>query len=322
MNFLASVGTMALATLILAPNAVAQTQYPSKPIRMILQFPPGGLADAISRLLAPPLAQQLGQPIIVDYRPGADGTIAGQSVVKSAPDGYTIFLATATAIAAIQGLRKNPPYDSLVDFTPISLIGRFPFFVFAHPSLPSKSLAELIDYAKANPGKLNYGTSNAPSIVATAQLAQLAKVQVQHIPYKGDPPLMLDLVSGRLHFAIASTSPGGPLAKEGKLRVLATLGSRRNPLFPEAPTMAESGFPQHKLVSWAAMFGPAKMPVDLVERLSREINTAIKLPEVKDALDKYGFELEGSTPQELAAYVRDQVAYWKRSMQEAGITPD
>jgi tripartite-type tricarboxylate transporter receptor subunit TctC len=133
---------------------------------------------------------------------------------------------------------------------------------------------------------------------------------------------MLDLVSGRLHLSIASTSPGAPLAKEGKLRVLGTLGSRRNPLFPDAPTMAESGFPQYSLVSWGAMFGPAKLPSEIVERLAREFNAAIKRPEVRDALDKYGYELEGSTSQELTAYVREQVASWKRGVQEAGIVPD
>ncbi len=321
-KYLAATVALALAALGILPGASAQGQYPNKPIRMVLQFPAGGLADAVCRVLAPPLSQQLGQPVLVDNRPGADGAIAGELVVKSPPDGYTVFFGTNSAIASIMGLRKNPPYDSLTDFTPISLIGRFPFFVFAHPSVPAKNLAELIEHAKVNPGKLNYGTGNMTSIIATATIAQLGKASMQHIPYKGDAPLMLDLVSGRLHFAIASTSPGGPLAKEGKLRVLGTLGSRRNPLFPDAPTMAESGFPQYTLVSWGAMFGPAKMPGEIVERLAREFNTAIRRPEVKDALDKYGYELEGSTPQELTAYVREQVASWKKGVQDAGITPD
>lgn len=311
-----------LILVALAPFALAQAPYPNKPIRLVLQFPAGGLADAVCRVLAPPMSQQLGQPVLVDNRPGADGAIAGETVVKSAPDGYTIFFGTNSAIASVPALRKNPPYDPLTDFTPIAQIGRFPFFVFAHPSLPAKNLAELIEYARANPGKLNYGSGNTTSIIATAQIALLGKVQMQHIPYKGDAPLMLDLVSGRLHLAIASTSPGGPLAKEGKLRVLGTLGSRRNPLFPDAPTMAESGFPQYSLVSWGAMFGPAKLPSEIVERLAREFNAAIKRPEVKDALDKYGYELEGSTPQELTAYVREQVASWKRGVQDAGIVPD
>ena len=318
MNLLAA----ALAGLALAMNGSAQAQYPNKPIRMVLQFPAGGLADAVCRVLAPPMSQQLGQPVIIDNRPGADGAIAGEIVAKSAPDGYTIFFGTNSAIASVPALRKNPPYDPLTDFTPISLIGRFPFFVFVHPSLPAKNLAEFIEYARANPGKLNYGTGNTTSIIATAQIALLGKVQMQHIPYKGDAPLMLDLVSGRLHVAIASTSPGAPLAKEGKLRVLGTLGSRRSVLFPDAPTMAESGFPQYSLVSWGAMFGPAKLPSDIVERLAREFNAAIKRPEVKDALDKYGYELQGSTSQELTAYVREQVDSWKRGVQDAGIVPD
>ena len=314
--------TAALAGLALAMNASAQAQYPNKPIRMVLQFPAGGLADAVCRVLAPPMSQQLGQPVIIDNRPGADGAIAGEIVAKSAPDGYTIFFGTNSAIASVPALRKNPPYDPLADFTPISLIGRFPFFVFVHPSLPAKNLAEFIEYARANPGKLNYGTGNTTSIIATAQIALLGKVQMQHIPYKGDAPLMLDLVSGRLHLSIASTSPGAPLAKEGKLRVLGTLGSRRSVLFPDAPTMAESGFPQYSLVSWGAMFGPAKLPSEIVERLAREFNAAIKRPEVKDALDKYGYELQGSTSQELTAYVREQVDSWKRGVQDAGIVPD
>ena len=311
-----------LTVSVLGPCAMAQTPYPNKPIRLVLQFPAGGLADAVCRVLAPPLSQQLGQPVIVDNRPGADGAIAGETVVKSAPDGYTLFFGTNSALASVPALRKIPPYDPINDFTPISLIGRFPFFVFVHPSLPAKNLAELIEYARANPGKLNYGTGNTTSIIATAQIALLGNVRMQHIPYKGDAPLMLDLVSGRLHLSIASTSPGAPLAKEGKLRVLGTLGSRRSVLFPEAPTMAESGFPQYSLVSWGAMFGPAKLPSEIVERLAREFNAAIKRPEVKEALDKYGYELQGSTSQELTAYVREQVDSWKRGVQDAGIIPD
>lgn len=306
----------------LAPCALAQAPYPNKPIRLILHFPAGGLADAVCRVLASPMSQQLGQPVVVDNRPGADGAIAGDLVARSAPDGYTIFFATNSAMSAVPALRKTPPYDPIADFTPISLIGRFPFFVFAHPSVQAKNLAELLDYARANPGKLNYGTGNTTSIVATAQIALLAKAQMLHVPYKGDAPLMTDLVSGRLHLAIASTSPAAPLAKEGKLRVLGTLGARRSTLFPDAPTMAESGFPNYSLVSWGGMFGPAGLPREIVERLSREFNAAILKPGVKDPLDKYGYELQGSTSLELAAFVREQAESWKRGVREAGIQPD
>ena len=312
----------ALAVLALAVGAPAQAQYPNKPVRLVLQFPAGGLADAVCRVLVNPLSQALGQPILVENKPGADGAIAGDLVAKSAPDGYTLFFATNSALSAVPTLRKAPPYDPVADFTPISFIGRFPFFVYAHPIVPAKTLAELISYARANPGKLNYGSGNTTSILATAQLSMLANIQMAHVPYKGDAQMMPDLVAGRLHLSIASTSPGAPLAKEGKLRVLATLLARRSALFPDAPTMAESGFPQYSLVPWGGMFGPAKLPREIVDRLAREFNAAILRPEVKEALDRYGFELQGSTPEELGTFVKDQLEAWKRAVREAGIQPE
>jgi tripartite-type tricarboxylate transporter receptor subunit TctC len=313
----------ALALLALAAVAgTAQAQYPNKPIRLITQFPAGGLADAVCRAIAVPLQQQLGQPVLVENRQGADGAIAGEAVMKAAPDGYTILFATNSTLSAVPALRKNPPYDPVKDFTPISFIGRFPFFVFAHPSVPAKNLQELIALAKANPNKLNYGTGNTTSILATAMVSRMAGVQMTHVPYKGDAPLMLDLVAGRLQLAIASTSPGAPLAKDGKLKVLATLLARRSTLFPDAPTMSESGFPQYSLVPWGAAFGPAGLPKDIQDRLAKEFNLAITKPEVINALDKYGFELQGSTSAELAVFNRDQAEAWKRAVKEAGITPD
>jgi len=318
----AATWALALTAFAIAPEAAAQAQYPNKSIRMVLQFPAGGLADAVCRVLAPPMSQQLGQPVIVENRPGADGAIAGDLVAKAPPDGHTIFFGTNSAMSAVPALRKNPPYDPNSDFTPITLIGRFPFFVFSHPSVPAKNLAEFIEYARANPGKLNYGTGNTTSILATSLVSRLASIQMQHIPYKGDAPLMTDLVSGRLHVSIASTSPAAPLAKEGKLRVLGTLGSKRNALFPDAPTMAESGFPNYSLLAWGGMLGPANMPREIVDRLAREFNLAIQRPEVREALDRYGFELQGSSPQELGTLVREQAEAWKRGVREAGIEPD
>ncbi|HEV8094675.1 MAG TPA: tripartite tricarboxylate transporter substrate binding protein [Burkholderiales bacterium] len=300
----------------------AQAQYPGKPIRIVLQFPAGGLADTVIRALANPLSQSLGQPIVVDNRPGADGAIAGETVKNAPPDGYTLFFATNSALSAVPAMRKNPPYDPVTDFTPISLVGRFPFFVFAHPSVPAKSLQELIAHIRANPGKLNYGSGNTTSILATAQLASLAKVDVLHVPYKGDAPLMVDLVAGRLHFSIASTAPGANLAKDGKLKVLATLLARRSHLFPDAPTMAESGFPQYSLVPWGAMVGPAGLPRDIVQRINRDTNAAVANAQVKELLDKFGFELQGSTPEELGKFIRDQFAAWRQGIRDAGIQPD
>jgi tripartite-type tricarboxylate transporter receptor subunit TctC len=300
----------------------AQAQYPAKPVRIVLQFPAGGLADTVIRVLANPMSQSLGQPVVVDNRPGADGAIAGEAVKNAPPDGYTLFFATNSALSATPVLRKKPPYDPVADFTPLSFIGRFPFFVFVHPSLPAKSLQELLAQARAYPGKLNYGSGNTTAILATAQLASLAKVEMVHVPYKGDAPLMVDLVAGRLHFSIASTAPGANLAKDGKLKVLATLLARRSHLFPDAPTMAEAGFPQYSVVPWGAMVGPAGMPRDIVERVNRETNAALANAQVKEALDKFGFELQGSSPDELGKFIRDQLAAWQKAVREAGIQPD
>jgi tripartite-type tricarboxylate transporter receptor subunit TctC len=300
----------------------ALAQYPNKPVRIVLQFPAGGLADTVIRAMAIPMQQSLGQSVIVDNRPGADGAIAGEAVKNAAPDGYTLFFATNSALSATPVLRKKPPYDPVTDFTPISMVGRFPFFVYAHPTLQPNSVKELIAQARAHPGKLNYGTGNTTSILATAQLASLAKLDMVHVPYRGDAPLMIDLVAGRVHFSIASTSPGAQLAKDGKLKVLATLLAKRTPLFPDAPTMAESGFPQYSLVPWGAMVGPAGLPRDIVQRLAKETQAAMANAQVKATLDKFGFELESSTPDVLARFIRDQLEAWRKGVKEAGIEPD
>jgi len=304
-----------------APLA-AQAQYPNKPVRIVLQFPAGGLADTVIRVLANPMSQALGQPILVENKPGADGAIAGELVKNAAPDGYTLFFATNSALSAVPVLRKSPPYDPVTDFTPISFVGRFPFFVYAHPSMPVKSLAELIAHIRANPGKVNYGSGNTTSILATAQLAALAKLDMVHVPYKGDAPMMIDLVAGRVQFSFASTAPGAGLAKDGKLRVLATMLARRSHLFPEAPTMAESGFPQYSLVPWGAMVGPAGLPREVVERIARETNAAVQIATVKEQLDRFGYELQGSSPEELGKFIRDQFAAWRQAVRDAGIQPD
>ena len=305
-----------------APLAAAAQAYPSKPVRIVLQFPAGGLADTVMRALANPMSQAMGQSIVVENKPGADGAIAGETVKNAPADGYTLFFATNSALSATPVLRKKPPYDPVADFTPITMVGRFPFFVYAHPSLQAKSLQELIAQARAHPGKMNYGSGNTTSILATAQLASLARLDMVHIPYKGDAPLMIDLVAGRVHFAIASTAPGANLAKDGKLKVLATLLARRSHLFPDAPTMAESGFPQYSLVPWGAMVGPAGLPRDVVERVAKETNAAMANAQAKATLDKFGFELQGSSPEELGKFIRDQLAAWKKGVAEAGIQPD
>ena len=294
-------------------------QYPNKPIRMVVPFPPGGTADVVGRIIAQPVGQSLGQSIVVDNRAGADGALAALLVINAAPDGYTIFFASNSPMSAVPALHRNPPYDPRRDFTPITLIGRFTFFLFVNPAVPAKTLAEFIDYARANPGKLNYGSGNTTAIVTMAQLSMLAGLNMTHVPYKGDAPTTADLIAGRVQAAMMTIAPAFPLAREGKLRILATLLPKRSALAPDVPTMAEAGMPGVSVAPWAGMFAPAKLPKDVTARLSREFNAALKRPEVLEQLARQGFEGQGSTPEELAQHVRDQMDVWARVIREAKI---
>src|SRR5882672_4986850 len=225
---------MRLAWLVLAVlfSGSASAQYPSKSIRLVVPFPPGGAADLTARLVSTPLSVQLGQPVILDYKAGADGAIAGNDVKAAAPDGYTLLFGTNTGMCAAPVLRKNPPYDPIADFTPVAMVGKFGFFAFVHQDVPAKTMKEFIAYARQNPGKLNYGTGNSTSIITTAQLASMEKLDMVHVPYKGDGPLSLDFIAGRVQFVIATPGTLQQYAKEGRVRVLATLLPSRSPLLP------------------------------------------------------------------------------------------
>jgi tripartite-type tricarboxylate transporter receptor subunit TctC len=219
-------------------------------------------------------------------------------------------------------VRKDPPYDPVNDFTPVSLVGQFGFFLFSHPSVPATNMKELFAYLRANPGKLNYGSGNSTSIVSTAQLLQREKLDVVHVPYKGDGPLMVDLLGGRVHFAIATPGTAAPQVREGKLRALATLLPSRSALLPDAPTMAEAGLKELSVTPWGGIFGPRGLPRDITDRVSRELQAVLKRPEVREAFGKLAFEPRGSTPEELAAYTREQLAVWRRAIADAGIKPE
>jgi tripartite-type tricarboxylate transporter receptor subunit TctC len=310
----------ALAGLLLAHGAAAQ--YPNKPIRLIVPFPPGGAAELGARIFAQPLGQALGQPVIIETKPGADGAIAADAVMQAAPDGYTLYYGTATGMSFAPAAKKVPPYDPVKDFTPVSLVGIFGFFVFSHASLPANTINELVAYARANPGKLNYGTGNATSILATAQFAAQQKIEMVHIPYKGDGPLTLDMVAGRVQVAIATPGNLAPQVKEGKLRALATLLPSRNQLLPQAPTMAEAGLQSVPITPWGGLFGPAKMPKEIVDRLQRELAVVLAKPEVRDAFGKLAFEPRSSTPEELSAFVAEQLAAYGRATRAVGLSLD
>jgi tripartite-type tricarboxylate transporter receptor subunit TctC len=308
--------------LVMSLSLVAHAQYPNKPVRLIVPFPPGGAAELGARIFSQPLGLALGQPVLIETKPGADGAIAADAAMKAAPDGYTLFYATNTAFSWVPAVRKSPPYDPLADFTAVSLIGQFGFFVFSHPSVPASTMAELLAHIRANPGKLNYGSGNSTSMLSTAQLVLQEKLEVVHVPYKGDGPLSTDLLGGRVHFAIATPGVAAPQVKEGKLRVLATLLPSRSALLPEAPTMAEAGLRGLSITPWGGVFGPAGMPREITARLSRELATVLKQPDVREALGKLAFEPRSSTPEELAAFVKEQLGVWRRVVAEVGIKPE
>jgi tripartite-type tricarboxylate transporter receptor subunit TctC len=307
------------AVLLWATTALAQSQYPSKPIRFIVGFPPGGSADPTTRIMANALQEQLGQPVVVENRPGADSAIAAEQVSKMAPDGYTIMFASNSGMTAAVALRKQPPYDPLKDFTPISLVGRATQFFYVHPSVPARTMQEFIDHARANPGKLNYGTGNPLSILYNVQLMNATGISMVHVPYKGEGPLNPDIIAGRVQSAFLSTGTAVSHAKEGRLRPLAVLLERRSPLLPEVPTINEAGVPQITVRQWAGVFGPPKLPREIVERLNKEINAALKRPEVLEKLQSYGYAAEGSTPERLLEINRADLALWRQLVKEAGI---
>ena len=307
----------------LVPLRFARAQaFPNKPIKLVVPFPAGSATDTIARVIGASVSSAIGQPVLVENKAGADGAIAGTEVVRAAPDGYTLLMATNSPMAAAPAMKKNPPYDPVTDFTPISDIGRYTFFIVVHPSVPAKTVAELVAFAKAKPGELNYATGNTTGIVSMALFNALGGVKMTHVPYKGEPQALTDLVSGRVQVMVVSSGTSLPHIREGRLRAIAVTLDKRSPALPDVPTIAEAGMPQFRLTSWAAVFGPAKMPRDVVERLNREFVAAIGRPDVQQAMEKQAFMLQGSTPEQLGALVKEQFESYKSTMKIAGIEPE
>jgi len=303
-------------------SSVAGAQYPDKPIRIVVPMQAGSVTDNIVRTIAPRLAQRLGQPVLVENKPGADGAIAGQFVARSAPDGYTLMMGTNSPLTGVPSLRKSPPYDTLADFTPICFLGMFTHFLLVNANMPAKNLTELLEDARANPGKLNYATGHTAALIYGAQLKSLGRVDIVQVPYKGEPEAVIDLVSGRVQMMFTSPTTSVNFIKEGKLRALGVVLNRRSPLLPEVPTMIEAGLPGFANVSWAALVGPAKMPKEIVAQLNRELNAVLKLPEVREKIERQGLEISGGTPEELGAILKEQLEVWRRALREVGIQPE
>lgn len=299
--------------------AVQAAQYPVRPVRFVIPFPVGGPTDGAGRIIGQALSQSLGQTVVIDNRPGADGAIGPEIVAKAPSDGYTILMGTSSSMAAVPAMRKKPPYDPIADFVPITFVGWNSLLLVVNSKLPVKTVTELIEYGRANPGKLNVAAANPPSIFAMAQLKAIANIQTVDVTYKGDAGALPDLLAGRVHVLAAGTNLVLPHVKEGRLRALATFMRTRTKPAPDVPTMAEAGVPRFAVYPWVGLFGPAKTPTDVVNRLSREISAIYKRPEVREQFDKIGFEPESSTPQELTAFVKEQIKVWAAVARDAGI---
>lgn len=318
---LKTLAAAALGLLLAAPLSAA-AQFPGKPVRLVVPFPAGSSTDIITRILASSVSQSLGQPLIVDNKAGADGAIAASEVAKAPADGYTLLMATNSPMSAVPAMKKSPPYDPVADFTPITDVGRYTFFILLHPSVPARTLGDLIEYARANPGKLNYATGNTTGIVSTAFFASQAKIHMVHVPYKGEPQAITDLVAGRVQFMICSSGTSIAHIREGKLRALVTTLPKRSTLLPEVPTIAEAGMPQFSITSWAGLFGPARMPREVVARLNREFGTAMARADVQAAMERQAFALSPSSPEQLATFVKEQMENYRRTLRAAGVEPE
>lgn len=309
--------------LALALSGIAATgyaQYPSKPIKMIVTYPPGGGADTMARIIAPRLTESLGQPIVIENRAGASGQIGADLVAKSAPDGYTIML-DATAYSVNPSLYPKMPYDPLKDLTPITILVRVPNVLVVSPGFAPKSVQELIALAKSKPGELSYASSGNGSAQHLA--AELFKegtgTDIVHIPYKGGAPAIADVMGGQVPIFFGNMSSALPHVKAGKVRALAVTGNRRSANVPELPTIAESGVPGYEVYEWNGLFAPAGTPVAIINRLQAEIARIVQLPDVKEKLAGLGAEAVANTPQEAAAFIKAEIAKWAAVVKRANI---
>ena len=280
---------------------------------MVVPFPPGGAADQTARIVAKALSENLLQTIIIDNRAGADGAIAGNVVLNAPADGYTLLFATTTGLNGAPVMRKIPPYDPINSFTPISLVGKFGFFFFINTDLPVKDMKEFIEYARANPNKLNYGSGNGTSILTTAQFALEGKVDMIHVPYKGDAPATADLVANRVQVLIATPGSALQMVQAGRLRALMALLPTRSPILPDVPTAKEVGLKGMTIESWAGLFGPAGLPQDVVERVSNAMKQVAANKDVREQLGKIAFDLQSSTAKEMGDFNQSQLDIWRKT---------
>jgi tripartite-type tricarboxylate transporter receptor subunit TctC len=308
--------------LALAPFA-AHAAYPERAIRLVLPFGPGSASDTFLRLVAEPLQVALGQSVIIDNKPGALTSLALADVAKAAPDGYTVVAATNSIVANPAGVQRSVPYDPLRDFTPITRLGTTSYVLVVAADKPWKTIAELVEYARANPGKLNYASGNLGGLLYGGMLARSIGVDMTHVPYKSTPQGLVDLLGGQVQLMFTDLVTALGQAKAGKVRVLLATAPQRTALFPDVPTIAEAGLRNiADMPAWWSLYGPAGMPKETVERLNREVVAVLHKPELRARLLTLGLEATPSTPQELATFTREQLQSYQRLIKEFGIQPE
>lgn len=305
-------------------GATAAQSYPSKPIRFIVPFAPGGGVDFTARIVGQKLNAALGQPVVTDNRAGASGAIGTELVAKSAPDGYTLLLGSAGPLTILPGLSPRLPYDSIRDFAPITLVSSMPYLLVAHPSLPVKSVGDLIALARAKPGRLNFASpgNGSTTHLANELLKMLAKIDVVHVPYKGVAPALADVLAGQVQFMSGDLSTVLPQVRAGRLRALAVTGERRSLLVPELPTVAESGVPGYAASGWFGVLAPAAAPRGIITRLNAVIVKGLMNADARERLASLGGEVVADTPAEFAAYLRDDLSKWSKLIKAIGLKPD
>ena len=312
----------ALAWAALAPSAPAQ-EYPAKPVRIIIGFPPGGATDLVSRLMAPKYTGLLKQQFIVDNRPGANGVIGSDLAAKAAPDGYSIHLATVGSLVLSPAMGKVP-YDPIRDFAPISQAVALQNIFIVHPNLPARTLKELIALARAKPGALNFASSGnaSPGHLAGELFKGMAKVNLVHVPYKGGGPALIDLVAGHVEIFVAVISTAAPQVRAGKARALAVTGPRRAAAFPDVPTVAETGLRGYEATNWYGYVAPSATPRAIIERLHKATVTVLEMADVRQALLDQGIESAPSSPDQFAAYIKSETGKWTKVIKASGMKVD
>ena len=314
---------LGVVLLAFSTSASAQ-QYPNRPIRFVVPFAPGGSTDTLARTIGQKLTDALQQQVVVDNRSGANGNIGMEIVAHAAPDGYTILLGYIANLGIGPGLYAKLPFDPVRDYAPITQLASSPNILAVHPSLPVKSLRELIAYAKTNPKKLNFASSGVGSIghLTGELLNRSAGVDMVHVPYKGSGQAVIDLLGGQVQMMFSGMSSVMQHIKAGKLRALAVTGAQRSPAVPDVPTIAESGFPGFEATAWYGVLAAARTPKPIVNRLHDEIVRALALPDVKERLNNVGFELVGGTPDEFAVFIKSEIAKWTRVVRDAHISAE